>query len=138
MSWVIDQRLENDTHLLYDDANMQIRLMNNRAVPWFILVPKVSQTEWHQLDNAQQATLNNYINLLSQHLVSEYGVDKTNVATLGNVVAQMHIHVIGRFHKDVYWPKPVWGLPTQGEYTLVEVRVYEDNLLKMIRGSSRV
>lgn len=134
MSWQIDPRLAQDTHLLYDDASVQIRLMNNKAVPWFVIVPKVDVIEWYQLAAVEQTQINQWVNDLSHHLVSDYQVEKVNVATLGNVVAQMHIHVIGRFKSDSYWPKPVWGLPTAGEYAMSEVIIFEQKFREKILG----
>ena len=134
MSWQIDSRLAQDTNLLYDDVLVQIRLMNNKAVPWFVVVPKVNVIEWYQLSAVEQNQLNQWVNDLSQHLASDYKAEKINVATLGNVVEQMHILVLGRYKNDAYWPKPVWGLPSAGEYTLSEVIAFEQKLRENILG----
>ncbi|MDE5035678.1 HIT family protein, partial [Francisella tularensis] len=78
-------------------------------VPWFIVVPLTDRTEWYQLDDSQQYNINKIIKKLSDFIVKEYNADKLNVATIGNVVRQMHIHVVGRFESDPVWPAPVGG-----------------------------
>ncbi|QIV94666.1 HIT domain-containing protein [Allofrancisella frigidaquae] len=105
----LDERLEKDTFEVYQTLDCKILVMNNVILPWFIIVPFTDKTEWYELDDSVQYNINTLINKLSVFLKDEYKVDKLNVATLGNVVKQMHIHVIGRFTTDPAWPNPVWG-----------------------------
>ncbi|KFJ42368.1 HIT family protein [Francisella philomiragia] len=105
----LDSRLEADTFEVCEYLDCKILLMNNSIVPWFIVVPFTDRTEWYQLDDSQQYNINKIINKLSNFIVKEYKADKLNIATIGNVVKQMHIHVVGRFEKDPVWPAPVWG-----------------------------
>ncbi|AJI47421.1 HIT family protein [Francisella philomiragia] len=105
----LDSRLEADTFEVCEYLDCKILLMNNSIVPWFIIVPFTDRTEWYQLDDSQQYNINKIINKLSNFIVKEYKADKLNIATIGNVVKQMHIHVVGRFENDPVWPAPVWG-----------------------------
>lgn len=113
----LDFRLEADTFEICEYLDCKILLMNNSTVPWFIVVPFTVRTEWYQLDDSQQYNINKIINKLSSFIVNEYKADKLNVATIGNVVKQMHIHVVGRFENDPVWPAPVWGNIQSKSYT---------------------
>ena len=110
MTFKLDTRLENDTHFVAETKYAHILLMNDSTYPWVIVVPKVADvSEIYELDvEIQQAVLAE-INVLSKALKAEYKADKINVAALGNVVKQLHIHVLGRFENDPCWPAPVWG-----------------------------
>ncbi|AJC48959.1 HIT family protein [Allofrancisella guangzhouensis] len=105
----LDERLEKDTFEVCQTLDCKILVMNNITSPWFIVVPFTDKIEWYELDDSVQYNINALINKLSVFLKDEYKVDKLNIATLGNVVKQMHIHVIGRFTTDPAWPNPVWG-----------------------------
>lgn len=85
-------------------------LLNDRRYPWCVLVPRVpALTELMQLDAAQAQQLFAEIRLVSEILVKQAGVTKLNVGALGNLVPQLHIHVLGRSPSDAAWPGPVWG-----------------------------
>lgn len=105
----LDARLVNDCHLLVEDDNFSYLLHNNAEVSWLMLVPHTQQHEFYQLPETMQSAACDRISVLSRFLHSHFEIDKINVATIGNVVTQMHIHVIGRRHDDAYWPDPVWG-----------------------------
>ncbi len=84
--------------------------MNDANYLWFILVPqKENLVELTDLDFIEQTEVLEEINLLGKLLKSEFNVDKLNIGALGNMVKQLHIHVIGRFKNDASFPKPVWG-----------------------------
>ncbi len=112
----LDSRLKNDTFEVCEYLDCKVLVMNNEILPWVVIVPFTDKTEWYQLDDSVQYNINTIINKLSKMLVSEYKVDKLNVATLGNVVQQMHIHVVGRYITDSAWPDPVWGNIESEEY----------------------
>lgn len=113
----LDARLANDTFEVCEYLDCKILVMNNATVPWFIIVPFTDKTEWYELDDSVQYNINKITNKLSKFLKSKYQVDKLNVATIGNVVKQMHIHVVGRFESDPAWPAPVWGKLEVNQYT---------------------
>lgn len=106
----LDSRLAADSVLVADGPLSQIRLMNDDRFPWVVLVPRVpGASEWIDLDGGQQRLLLAEINQISQHLKQKPGVTKLNIGALGNIVPQLHIHLIGRHEGDAAWPGPVWG-----------------------------
>ena len=108
--FVLDTRLAADSVLIADGPLSQIRLMNDDRFPWVVLVPRVPDaSEWIDLDGAQQRLLLAEINQISQHLKHKPNVSKINIGALGNIVRQLHVHLIGRNENDAAWPGPVWG-----------------------------
>lgn len=91
----------------------QVLLMNDRRYPWLILVPQRRDiTELHQLGSSDQQSLMLEITGLSAPLQQHSNADKINVASLGNMVPQCHVHLVARFKQDPAWPGPVWGVGT--------------------------
>ncbi len=86
----------------------QIRLSKNALVPWVLIIPKTDKIEWFELDEPMQMALNRQINSISA-LLKHLGADKINVAMIGNVLSQMHIHVVARKIDDYCWPEVIWG-----------------------------
>lgn len=114
----LDSRLEQDTYHLGDLPLCRVLLSNDAHYPWFILVPRRTEaSELFDLDEASRQQLWLETDLLAQRLSQAYNADKMNVATLGNVVAQLHMHVIVRFRTDAAWPAPVWGRHPAQPYT---------------------
>jgi diadenosine tetraphosphate (Ap4A) HIT family hydrolase len=108
--WILDPQIERDTMPVGDLPLCQLRLMNDANYPWLLLVPRrPSVSEIVDLDGVERARLMAEITETSQALKAITACDKINVASLGNVVAQLHVHVIARFRSDAAWPKPVWG-----------------------------
>lgn len=106
----LDSRLAADSVLIADGPLSQIRLMNDDRFPWIVLVPRVANaSEWIDLDGGQQRLLLAEINQISQHLKQKPNVTKINIGALGNIVRQLHIHLVGRNENDAAWPGPVWG-----------------------------
>ncbi|MEL4891696.1 HIT family protein [Xanthomonas protegens] len=111
--FVLDPRLQADSAFVADGPLSQVRLMDDARFPWLLLVPRVAEaSEWIDLDGGQQRLLLAEINQLSQLLRQEPGVQKLNIGALGNVVQQLHVHVLGRHPDDAAWPGPVWGSGT--------------------------
>lgn len=116
--WHLHPQLADDTHPLAQFALCEVRLMDDANHPWLILVPRVENAvEVIDLDTAQQAQLMQEIDRASRALQAAVKPHKLNVAALGNVVPQLHIHVIARFHDDIAWPRPVWGMATAQPYS---------------------
>ena len=111
----MDARLEADTFPVAQWPLCDVRLMNDAQYPWLILVPRVvGARELYDLSDAQRRQLDLESILLSRTLMAVFKGDKLNVAALGNVVGQLHIHHVVRFESDPSWPAPVWGkLPPQ-------------------------
>src|SRR5690606_7046150 len=106
----LDTRLAADSVLIADGPLSQIRLMNDDRFPWVVLVPRVAgASEWIDLDGGQQRLLLAEINQISQHLKQKPNVTKLNIGALGNIVRQLHVHLVGRHEGDAAWPGPVWG-----------------------------
>lgn len=118
MSFVLNPRLEADTVPVKRLTLSRLLLMNDAAWPWLILVPEVADIkEIHELDASQRAQLMEEIAMVSERLAQLFAPDKINVAALGNMVPQLHVHVIARFKDDPAWPKPVWGQQPPTPYT---------------------
>lgn len=108
-SFALDPRIEESSVAVADWPLCHLRLKDDARFHWLLLVPRrAGMVELTDLDENDYPQLCAEI-LAATRLVGELAKpDKTNVATLGNVVAQMHVHIIGRFHSDPAWPDPVW------------------------------
>ncbi|WP_028007500.1 HIT domain-containing protein [Solimonas flava] len=103
-------RLAADTLRVGDWPLSRVLLMNDAQYPWLILVPRrAAIREIHELDEADQQQLLRESSALGRELMALYGGDKLNVAALGNMVPQLHVHHIVRRQRDPAWPAPVWG-----------------------------
>lgn len=120
--FALDQRLQQDCLQVGDFPLCRLLLMNDVHYPWFILVPRREDvSELFQLDADDQLRLWSETTRLAEVLKDSFGADKMNVATLGNVVSQLHMHVIARRREDVAWPAPVWGRHPAQPYTPEQV-----------------
>jgi diadenosine tetraphosphate (Ap4A) HIT family hydrolase len=126
-------QLAADTHPLAALELCELRLMDDANYPWLILVPRVAAArEMIDLDQAQRHRLTDEIDLAARLLREAFRPHKLNVAALGNLVPQLHVHVIAREETDPAWPAPVWGRVAARPYppeALVErVRLLRDLL----------
>ncbi|WP_027605534.1 MULTISPECIES: HIT domain-containing protein [Pseudomonas] len=116
--FALDQRLQQDTLVIGDFPLCRLLLSDDSNYPWFILVPRINGiSEVFQLDVADQQILWKETTLLAQLLNEGLGADKMNIGALGNVVSQLHVHVIVRKRDDAAWPAPVWGKHPARPYT---------------------
>ncbi len=114
----LNKKLESDTHYINDFLLCRLLLMNNKNYPWFILVPRRNNvTEIYQLSEKDRHQLDYEINEISKKLSKYFNVDKMNIASLGNIVSQLHIHVIVRYKNDLSWSEPVWGKSNSEPYS---------------------
>lgn len=121
-SFELDSRLARDCLVVGDFPLCRLLLMNDSLYPWCILVPRVvAVQEIYQLDDAAQQQLQIESSFLARLLKRQFLADKINIAALGNVVSQLHIHHIARFYGDSAWPAPVWGRHAAQPYQLEEV-----------------
>ena len=112
--------------------------MNDSHYPWFILVPRREEvSELFQLDADDQLRLWNETTRLAEVLKDSFGADKMNVATLGNVVSQLHMHVIVRRREDAAWPAPVWGRHPAQPYSPEQVAEVMARLRLVLTGDFR-
>jgi diadenosine tetraphosphate (Ap4A) HIT family hydrolase len=103
-------QLAADTIPVGDLALSSVLLMDDARFPWFILVPRrAGASEMTDLSDADAATLMTEIRIATRVMLDLAKPDKVNVGALGNMVAQLHVHVVGRFRSDPAWPGPVWG-----------------------------
>jgi diadenosine tetraphosphate (Ap4A) HIT family hydrolase len=113
----LDQRLAADTIPIGDLALSSVLLMDDARFPWFILVPRRSgASELTDLSDEEAAQLMSEIRIATRVMLELAKPDKVNVGALGNVVAQLHVHVVGRFRSDPAWPGPVWGHGSRTPY----------------------
>ena len=133
--FALDPRLQQDTLHVGDFPLCRLLLMNDSSYPWFILVPRRAEvSEVFQLDEADQRSLWRETTLLAEVLKDTFKADKMNIATLGNVVSQLHMHVIVRRRSDAAWPAPVWGRQPAVAYTEELVREVRDKLRLVLNG----
>jgi len=129
-TFTLHSQLAKDCFELADFPLCKLLLCNDSAYPWFILVPKVNDiTDIYQLDWQQQQQLLNESSLLSELAMQVFVGDKMNVAALGNIVEQLHIHHVVRYKNDVSWPKPIWGQQPLIPYTKIELAALKDKVL---------
>ncbi|POA20172.1 HIT domain-containing protein [Pseudomonas sp. FW300-N1A1] len=127
--FALDPRLEQDTLPIGDFPLCRLLLSNDSNYPWFILVPRRADiSELFQLDSQDQAQLWRETTGLAELLKDSFDADKLNVATLGNVVSQLHMHVIVRKREDAAWPAPVWGKHPATPYTAEQVAAIRERL----------
>ncbi len=108
--FALDARLADDTHPVTGLALCEVRLMDDANYPWLVLVPRVpGAVEMIDLDAGQRRLLTEEIDLVARAVRAAFQPFKLNVAALGNLVPQLHVHVIGRHRDDPAWPAPVWG-----------------------------
>jgi diadenosine tetraphosphate (Ap4A) HIT family hydrolase len=109
----LDPRLAADSQLLAQGPLSQLRLMQDLRFPWLLLVPRVAgASEWLDLGFPQQELLLLEINAAGNALRDWLPCDKLNIGALGNVVRQLHVHLVARRAGDAAWPGPVWGVGT--------------------------
>ncbi|WP_460416453.1 HIT family protein [Pseudomonas sp. microsymbiont 2] len=120
--FTLDSRLQQDSLVLGDLPLCRLLLSKDANYPWFILVPRRADvSELFELDEVDQRQLWEETTALAEALKDAFAADKMNVATLGNVVSQLHMHVIVRRHGDAAWPAPVWGKVPAIGYTQEQV-----------------
>lgn len=118
MAFTLHERLAADTLLVADLPLCRVLLMNDRRFPWLILVPRrEGLRDFDDVAAAEKAKFHAEIDLASDVLREEAKAHKMNVAALGNMVPQLHVHVIARFPEDAAWPAPVWGVGTAEPYS---------------------
>lgn len=117
MDFRLDPRLEADTLPVGDLPLSRVLLMDDSRFPWLILVPRrLEASELTDLSEDDATALMSEIRTATAVMLDLARPDKVNVAALGNVVPQLHVHVVGRFLSDPAWPGPVWGHGTRLPY----------------------
>ena len=128
----LHKTLAQDSFLIKQLQLSQLRLINNANFPWLILVPMVNDvSEMIDLSAAQQQILLQEINIVAAKLRQYFKADKLNIAMLGNMVAQLHIHIIGRYKDDIAFPQPVWSSQSK-PYATEQAEEIINNLAQLI------
>jgi diadenosine tetraphosphate (Ap4A) HIT family hydrolase len=116
-AWSLHPQLAHDTVPLGDLALSRVLAMNDANYPWLVLVPRRPDVvEIIDLDEAARTGLMAEIAHVSVALKTHTRCDKLNVAAIGNVVPQLHVHIVARRKDDAVWPKPVWGAAPRRDY----------------------
>ncbi|WP_035572256.1 HIT domain-containing protein [Halomonas halocynthiae] len=132
-SFTPDARLVADSHLVAELPLCQLRMMNDQRYVWLILIPRYADIhEVYELSAADQRQLWQEGTLLGQAIKQHFAGDKLNIATLGNVVSQLHLHVVLRHQRDPAWPGPVWGHSPAEPYTNTRQSEMRRQLLTLI------
>jgi diadenosine tetraphosphate (Ap4A) HIT family hydrolase len=130
-TWSLHPQLAKDTIEVGDLPLARVLLMNDAGYPWLVLVPRRPQaSEIIDLDEDDQEMLIREIALLAGVLKDVTACDKLNIAAIGNVVPQLHVHVVARRRDDALWPRPVWGAAPARPYAPAD----RDRLVAAIRG----
>ncbi len=131
MNFQLDKTLEADSLLMGRFELSYLLLMNDSHYPWFTLVPRRADvTEIYQLCDADQKLLWQESKILSRVIMDYFSGDKLNIAAIGNIVSQLHLHHVVRFKQDATWPKPIWG-------QLPMTRYSNENAQRVISGVSK-
>ena len=131
-------QLQNDCFVLGKLGSSQLLLLNNALLPWFILVPETNVTELFELDDEQRLSLVRESDSLAGFVKQAFACDKINVASIGNVVSQLHMHVIGRRRDDFCWPGVVWGREEKEVYSDEAVMEIVASLLANLDGQFKL
>lgn len=110
----IHPQLLNDCHLLGTLDHHHVLLHKNALLHWFILVPETNCTNLLALKTVFLNRVMQSAQSLNQYLMDDLNYNKTNVASIGNIVDQCHVHIVGRATDDACWPQPVWGNLAEG------------------------
>lgn len=133
MTFHLHPQLEKDCISIGRLTLCRLLLMNDKQFPWVILVPEIEGiTEIFQLNKQQRSLLIEESSYLSERLKTLYKAEKINIAAIGNLVPQLHVHHVVRYHSDKAWPAPVWGkfpaIPYSGQELTDTVCLISDTL----------
>ncbi len=113
----LDARIERDSHLIRKLDLCQLRIQNDSRWPWLVMVPeRAGASEIFDLSLEDQALLLAEVTKVGEAVKQATGATKINIAAIGNIVRQLHVHVIARFENDPNWPGPVWGFGQAAPY----------------------
>ena len=126
---ILHPQLVEDCFILGRFELCLLLLMNDNQYPWLILVPQRENiSEIHHLSAQEQIQLTQESCLLAKAMEKAFAAEKLNIAALGNIVPQLHIHHIARYKRDATWPKPVWGVLPAAPYTAEECEIVSAHL----------
>jgi diadenosine tetraphosphate (Ap4A) HIT family hydrolase len=122
---MLDARLANDSVSVTTIGLCELRAMKDRRWPWLVAVPRrTGISEIFELTPLDQVLLNFETNMVASTLKQVTGATKINVGALGNIVRQLHVHVVARFEGDANWPGPIWGHGRAEPYPDAELNTF--------------
>lgn len=131
--FLIHPQLAADCWILGRLRHSYVLLHKNAVVSWFILVPETEVLEFLELPESLQIPVLQECSRIAEFIRQETNSTKINFAAIGNIVPQLHLHVVGRRPTDPCWPQPVWGhLSEQRDYSMTEVAGIVDRLSRLI------
>lgn len=130
----LDARLQQDCFRLGQLEFCHLLLLDNAAVPWFVLVPETDSAEICDLPIAQQHLLLQETTAVANFVRQAFVTEKLNVAAIGNIVRQLHVHVVGRHASDYCWPGVVWGTVPPERYTDGQLAQLRANVALNLKG----
>jgi len=129
----LDGRIARDSDLIATLDLCQLRIQNDSRWPWLVMVPqRADMTEIFELSEADQALLSAEVNHVAATLKDITGATKINVGALGNIVRQLHVHVIARFEGDANWPGPIWGYGSAEPYDSDKRQAFVNTLMEKL------
>ena len=129
LNFELHSQLAADFHRLGRVGTIHVLLRRNAMLPWFILVPESTALELYELEPSLRQALNALADPLARFVKAYFSCDKINVAAIGNIVPQLHLHVIGRRRDDCCWPQAAWGHVTGGrEYSAEDLNTLKASL----------
>ncbi len=129
----LHSQLNADSVILGNLPLCQLLLVNDQQYPWFVLVPRRADiSEIYQLSDSEQQILWQESSLVSQTIMRLFNGDKLNVAAIGNLVPQLHIHHVVRFKDDVSWPSPVWGKYPMINYSSEQIKKISQKVVSQL------
>jgi diadenosine tetraphosphate (Ap4A) HIT family hydrolase len=129
----LDGRIARDSDLIATLDLCQLRIQNDSRWPWLVMVPqRADMTEIFELPEADQALLSAEVNHVAAVLKEITGATKINVGALGNIVRQLHVHVIARFEGDANWPGPIWGYGSAEPYDGEKMQALMNRLMEKL------
>lgn len=138
LDFKLDERLKQDSIFITKLKLSEIRLINNSSYNWLILVPQINDIfEFTDLEETQYDILCKEIILMSKVMQQVFQPDKLNIAAIGNIVKQLHVHVVARFKDDELFPKPVWGC-TFKPYSSEEINIKVQKIISSINSHAHI
>lgn len=129
----VDPVIENNSTFIKNLQLSALYVKNDKENPWFVLVPrKAGAMEIIDLSHEEQSVLMEEITIVSEFLKEHYQPYKMNIGSLGNIVKQLHVHIIARYPNDRAWPGPIWGTNTTMEFDEIELENIKSNFLEYI------
>ena len=130
----LHERLQQDCISIGRFSLCQLLMMNDKQFPWFILVPERPDIkEIYQLNAADRQLLSEESCFMAENMANLFNADKMNVAAIGNLVPQLHIHHIVRYQTDKAWPAPVWGKFAALPYTELQIIELTDKVRAQLK-----